>query len=1431
MYQDADSQKFDVLDLQDSPENLAEAKTHGFLISGYEFGETYSPPDLSANAKSCAGYICDDQPADFNNQCLVRATANPIHKAEFQATVSGRFVDSRFFNERSMILEILQNAEPRDSKGTWFDLQFFADGKWRSVIDEIDQFSNDQISKMRIVDNGKGYLPTDMVMIGGGKRTDAVSAGQFGTGMKISDRSAVEHGVKIVRYSRNWRAQPELRNTVSSAGPEQIVRYKTEFFEECLPGSVVEYSEITGGMIDILRNIGNYYLPLDRTLPERLLDENEFGLVLSPKDKSPQIMVKGRIYTLDVEPEEKFLFSYDLRDCTIDDQNRHFVSTKRAEQNIRFILENCSSEAVFKALLENLGQDVFELQMPGLHRVPETFKNLLAQYFEIPDFEKSFIDDGKSSENTKILKRRGYKAVNSQKSKFIEETLMNLGTKDASEFIEKISTREYRAVDNPENHVEESVQVGFLTIQALECTKDLARQLRIDPKNVQIVGLVAGVDGQKEVPYSDLIGKKVPELQCLQIRLTNFSYEKSFRYLHSYTIAQILMPLLNALKSTPLDAYVYCGDLEFSPSGLEQRKEIYKRSWPNMQEDRFEVNIVIDRPDLRKQVEELHNYSFDLNPEYKPFEKTPAGDVVSLTDSKIYVSGVLRPEKDRNPGERWILSYNIESKDTAREISRIVSRSERPEVPEAILAMAKKDPQTEYLEYNLDLYGDTTNWVKAFENLFGENAVVNDLKNNPLHDHAQDLAERSNFVMPNLNARLVKLLIECGVKTLSSAVQASKCRKYDPKPLQSGLLEVSKLIDMAVNSCLPADAERIAQNIEVVEADSIYNGYGQKLDTKGKGYMDPLVRDTTVFLADTILTPSNVAELIEFLVSKRIQAYKPSLSDEEFLLFKGKVTMAMSNYITADFLKKFRGFFAKWLSAAGAVKIIEVQMDKVGKELSEKKEEDEREFNLKAIAAKNKAAAEKRERRAKKWAERKAAIGEAIEAIKEKLEFSLPSLGAVGRISAKVALLTVLALGAKGVANTGIAQEIGRSIGSSIRGKLGNLFSSDEGFQRSEIGNNFPVGVEVENTAPGESEPDDNVRHVAANFVSQPTLSWGSFMSEKVLNWFDGKQWTYLDNDDLALPDVNFATVRRIAHYQKILPNPGQLKLRNLAGGKIDPQSIELVDVEGKSYTLERVKVIHQTGEVEITIPSTPEIRAITYQTLSNADWEATADTLTEADLEALPQDSYKMLTFVSGYITEDHQIDYDRLSKVKLNPAISKDFNNLGDFIRHMHRLNPYDRVKNVRSLINNMRYTITTRTQEAFKKFHDDDLPEKDLIEFAFNSAELEKQGDGDCDVQNSLFALLTRLSGVPTKLDFVITKDGVGHAPASIYLPKIGWVLMDTMGKVSLQEQASGQSWVIHNNIRQLGAVEAQEALRRRLKLIQQDKDRNCGVLEED
>ena len=312
--------------------------------------------------------------------------------------------------------------------------------------------------------------------------------------------------------------------------------------------------------------------------------------------------------------------------------------------------------------------------------------------------------------------------------------------------------------------------------------------------------------------------------------------------------------------------------------------------------------------------------------------------------------------------------------------------------------------------------------------------------------------------------------------------------------------------------------------------------------------------------------------------------------------------------------------------------------------------------------------------------------------------------------------------------------------------------------------------MEIERASCGES-----ARIERASFISDPKLEWGDFMSEQAMTIYDGKGWQVDDNmPEFETPD--YSQLKRIGHAQILEGGEDTVHLRTKAGGHIDFSSIKLLKSDGRE-SVAFIANKNNDGSYDIKIFD-ENIAVITYQTVSPTGWEQNAERLTDTDYAQLPPEPYAYYTRVPGL----------NLTKIRFSSPDYPSIKNLQDLMDYLQGKSPYYKIKLMRYLVSKMRYTRTERTERAFEKFHGDKLPEKDFMEFVLNSDELENPGDGDCDVQNTVFAMLLRFAGIPARLDAVFTNKGIGHASASIFLPKVGWVLMDTMGERIIEERVN-------------------------------------------
>lgn len=1395
--------------LRFQPRNGHEAKTQALIRKAYEKGQGYQKPPLSDKARIAGGYTWDEKPPDFDNQCLVRETATPVHSDVLKCSMQGSFIDKSIFTDTNILLEILQNAEPKDSKGTWFGLEFYAEGKWRTVIDEIDKFPNELIQAVRIVDNGRGYLPTDMTTIGGGKRDDIESAGRFGTGMKISDRSALGKGVAVTRYSRNWKATPYLEPVLTSAGDDYTVSYQVEFFEDTHQGSVVEYRNLTPEIFAALRRIQDLYLPLDKTMQDRLVAHNRFGIILNPKDEHGDFKVHGRSYALTYEPGVPLLFSYDLHACDIDDQNRHYADTARVTENIREIWNENSDPELFKKLLQAAKEEkkFHELDMSGLNLAhPDVFKEAAKEVFQITDFNTVYIDNKETTENDrKILKRQGYQSIKTGQSRCVNESFETIGVLTGRKFIQSTTEEVPHLIIPVSDYAEESFPSAVCraigSLQALDELKTAEKEMLVVLQNHDNGETV-------EMPFEQFIrNPKDKKLQPVEfiIKVKNGRLkdkEDGWRRLVKWH-RKHFDAFIGACAAAGVEASIYNGNEELNPFKNRSYAEAHLRTWSNLPPRDFEIHIYIENQTQATELGKLHKYSLNLDPDYAPVVSTEHGDIVTLGEGQIYEQGI---KKGNLKDIRRILSYNIPQAvnegNLGTHVTAIINASRNIEVQRAILVKAKDTAtDAEFIEFGTVPTNPESKklWKQAFEEVFGQTTVLDDCEEESHRELILSAVDSSGIKTVRLNKKLCKLLLECGVKKLSSAVRAEKVKVFDPDPLKTALLLVSRIVQRAIEKALPDGISPISQNICL--AREVMNCYEQSIRT-GSGYLDPINPTGTIFVFDEAVQNKQIEQLVTFILNKKVEAYRPQMDIDRYTEFKSRVlALAEKSITTISFFRRIRTMiFNKERRITNLVEKVISEIDKGRREEAEafvlESEAEPTKIQEIMMAIRGKieeirqkvAARRARLEQAKSEAKKRKLAKEATKELRPR-RLPLPKVKNPAGVLLYTAAAALLVIYGPRLLPDKVKQKIAEtaegisSILPDMPNEVEHFFSSigdllpgsnEDEYSRPTMPDYSPIGVSMERSSAGSDDFDDAsdyLAHQRSNFLSYPPLEWGRWMAEQALTEYTGKGWQYNANaPDFENP--KFPEIQRTTHSQKVKPK-SKVNIRTMAGGYIDEESIKLLLKDGTENSNFRIRPAgNREYEVEILDGNAA---AIVYQTVMSINWMDKAESLTDADFAQLPAD-------VFAYYTNTGDID---MTRIKFSPKGYPHFQNLADFINHLKQLKPFERIKILRSVVGKMRYATTERTEKAFGRFHLGQTPQKDFLEFILDSGELEMPGDGDCDAQNSTFALLARLAGIPAKLDFVFTENGVGHGPATIYLPKVGWVLSDTMGERIIQE----------------------------------------------
>jgi hypothetical protein len=584
----------------------------------------------------------------------------------------------------------------------------------------------------------------------------------------------------------------------------------------------------------------------------------------------------------------------------------------------------------------------------------------------------------------------------------------------------------------------------------------------------------------------------------------------------------------------------------------------------------------------------------------------------------------------------------------------------------------------------------------------------------------------------------------------------------------------------------------------------LWNSYGQEIKSDN-GYLDPRGRDPNIYVFDGLISNRRIDELITFLLISKIEAYRGSFEAEAFLELKGAAMGIAERTLTSiEFIRKIR-----FMIFDKRTKTIEL-VERAIKEMENDKSPDQTIDDVLTVKKKKEAKHKFKfpEFKLPKWSdfmppksEEAAPDQQALEEEKPlSLKDLIPDIN-VRKLVRATALAAAIVLGGgailsgaekiQEIRNEKTLAELDKidaelledfsKTNKSTDKWLKNLAEAHRlheelarGFKRLDMSDTVSIGVNIERGYAGGSaaEAKKYASELNANFETTPPLSWGFFMSEKSMNRYNGESWEH-DKNAPDFADQKYDQFERFAHYQKVGKGEEAI-LRTLAGGSIDVNSIKVLRADGTLSDMLMTEKL-PNGEYKVKLTDMAGV-AVTYQTLKPAHWHATAETLTDADFANLDSKAYE-------YYTRTPNVD---LRNIKFQSTLYPQFYNLDEFVDYLKTLKPINRVNVIRGFIGKMRYTRTERTETAFRKFHNHQLPEKEFLEFIMNSSELENPGDGDCDVQNTVFALIARYAGIPSKLDYVITTDNIAHAPASIFLPKIGWILSDTMGTRSLIEE---------------------------------------------
>lgn len=256
------------------------------------------------------------------------------------------------WDDERLMLDAAQNHLPSDSGGTHIMVKFKTkDGKWHAY-NELSAFCDDEIEKIKISDNGRGYDSKSLGLLASVK-DHSDSTGKFGEGLKMLSTVALRKGYKVEFRSRNWFAVPMAKKDVLNEGKsneeeiEQLlfeVHTKTDkssSFKDDDPNNINESSSTT--FVDPPANLVQMF----RTLSDKILALQERNCICCDDNGKTFLLDfnSRRIFVRDILiPEVHFTkYSYHFKGLDIKSRDRNSIDYESLKREVCSFLHSTDS--------------------------------------------------------------------------------------------------------------------------------------------------------------------------------------------------------------------------------------------------------------------------------------------------------------------------------------------------------------------------------------------------------------------------------------------------------------------------------------------------------------------------------------------------------------------------------------------------------------------------------------------------------------------------------------------------------------------------------------------------------------------------------------------------------------------------------------------------------------------------------------------------------------------------------------------------------------------------------------------------------------------------------------------------------------------------------------------------------------------------------
>lgn len=900
-----------------------------YLESAYRLLPSYKKPQKPIEDIATRSYLLaektitslrDLRRIDFNfekesgfseDEILNQERSDEVERKEILDTSLTLEYEKKNWGVERICLDGIQNHLPSDSKGEHVWVRCLVGGKWVSLVEARER--KDEIEAVRFADDGVGFDVKNLALLYSTKAGEKESRGQFGEGMKMMAAAALREGLEPEMESQGWRAKPmpkEVKIFDTRNNKEQSVQqlfFQVEYLTgKPLIGSRTTFHKPTAAFVDELMQIENKvlalrenYRPVFKGSAGEIVDREVGGL-----------FVKGIYVNSGNNPFARgTLFSYNFEDVETN-RDRNVILFDGLNEKIRKIIEEISDKRLVKTFLKKslLEPDTIENGLydlvadhPGVwvEGFYEAFGKdaVLDTNFDIPDaLKNSSLNKVRVSPGiTSLLRRAGVRTDREATPDFWEETIP---TSLTLEYGKDLWNEERILLDAVQNHLPHDSGGSIIGLRFKTKNGDWHQFSNLSAfKDEEVASVKIYDDGRgydsrllgffhSTKGSSESAGKFGEGLKMLCIAALRQGVDMT---LSSQKWSAKPRALRQEIDGEQIDQLVFDVTHAVKQQAMDDDRSFYQSSSTTFS------NLT---PELLKEFRQINKKVLAME-KTKPVECTTSGDVLSLDGGMIYVRELLIPG-DHNLLFTYHLSkLDIKNRDRSfigqqeliQSIANVWSEVKNPEAIKSFLFKANleatKGSGKNKLEFLMEFAPkDGQNWKKIFEEVFGKNIAIRDVRSEDYDAMQQNLhvgLELVSFPSPVYSA-----LARLGLPTYEERISEMTDVDYIPDEEltmpEKELMEVLSVIDQYLPNNRSSEIRIYKRKVE-----------GQKV---ALGFSD----GTNIYLLRDILR--DFVEAADVYVHEKAHHNTGGAQDAS-AAFRNYLTLALSK-IALEQLKKVR---------------------------------------------------------------------------------------------------------------------------------------------------------------------------------------------------------------------------------------------------------------------------------------------------------------------------------------------------------------------------------------------------------------------------------------------------------------------------------------------------------------------------------------------